>query len=85
MSVPEVLLIDVSRFDAKKIGEFKYELWKNFGIESSKYENNWDFEQYMRLFGIMCMKAGPGAGQDLASMFAATKSDPAGPAPVGRE
>src|SRR5215212_3368594 len=45
VSVPEVLLIDVSRYDAKKIGEFKYELWKNFGIESSKFENNWDFEQ----------------------------------------
>src|SRR3954452_16393828 len=49
VSVPEILLIDVSRYDAKKIGEFKYELWKNFGIESSKYENNWDFEQYTRL------------------------------------
>ena len=49
VSVPEILLIDVSRYDAKKIGEFKYELWKNFGIESSKYESVWDFEQYVRL------------------------------------
>src|SRR5678816_506436 len=49
VSVPEVLLIDVSRYDAKRIGEFKYELWKNYGIESSKYESVWDFEQYMRL------------------------------------
>src|SRR4051794_18976261 len=48
-SVPEVLLFDVSRFDEKKIGEFKFQLWKTFGIESSKYENIWDFEQYMRL------------------------------------
>jgi hypothetical protein len=49
ISTPEVLLIDVSRYDAKKIGEFKYVLWEKFGIESSKYENIWDFEQYMRL------------------------------------
>ncbi len=48
-STPEVLLIDVSRFDAAKIGIFKYELWSKFGIDSSKYENVWDYEQYMRL------------------------------------
>jgi hypothetical protein len=49
VSTPEVLLIDVSRFDEKKIAEFKYELWKRFGIESSKYDNIWDYEQYLRL------------------------------------
>ncbi|MGD1276476.1 MAG: hypothetical protein ABR964_04550 [Tepidisphaeraceae bacterium] len=48
-STPEVVLIDVTHYDKEKIGVFKYELWKTFGIESSKYENNWDFEQYMRL------------------------------------
>jgi hypothetical protein len=48
-SVPEILLIDVSRFDAAKLGEFKFKLWDKFGIDSSKYENIWDFEQYMRL------------------------------------
>jgi hypothetical protein len=48
-STPETLLIDVARFDAEKINLFKYDLWKNFGIESSKYENIWDYEQYMRL------------------------------------
>src|ERR1019366_7149417 len=31
-SVPEVLLIDVARYDAKKIGDFKYRLWEKFGI-----------------------------------------------------
>jgi hypothetical protein len=48
-STPEVLLIDVSRYDAHKIGVFKFNLWKSFGIESGKYEHIWDFEQYMRL------------------------------------
>jgi hypothetical protein len=48
-SVPEVLLIDVSRYEASKIGEFKYELWKQFGIESSRYDSIWDYEQWVRL------------------------------------
>src|SRR5688572_12772023 len=48
-SVPEILLIDVSRFDKEKIARFKYELWKQFGIESAKYDHIWDYEQYMRL------------------------------------
>ena len=40
---------DVSRFDQKKLNTFKYDLYRHFGIESSKYENNWDYEQYLRL------------------------------------
>lgn len=48
-SHPEVLLIDVTRFDADKIGVFKYELYKTFGIESARYQDIWDFEQYTRL------------------------------------
>src|SRR3954466_10274274 len=48
-SVPEVLLLDLSRYDKQKLASFKYELWKTFGIDSSKYENIWDYEQYMRL------------------------------------
>ena len=48
-SVPEVLLFDVSRYDQAKLGTFKFDLWKSFGIDSSKYENIWDYEQYLRL------------------------------------
>jgi hypothetical protein len=49
ISVPEILLFDVSRFDPAKIGEFKFVLWEKFGIDSSKYDNVWDYEQYTRL------------------------------------
>lgn len=49
VSMPEVLLIDVARFNAEKIGAFKFQLWEKFGIDSSKYEHVWDFEQYTRL------------------------------------
>ncbi|MGB7160493.1 MAG: hypothetical protein WBD40_20680 [Tepidisphaeraceae bacterium] len=48
-SVPEVILIDVSRFDKEKANHFKHALWKGFGIDSSKYEHIWDYEQYVRL------------------------------------
>jgi len=49
VSTPEVLLIDVARYDEKKIAAFKFVLWEKFGIESSKYDHIWDFEQYVRL------------------------------------
>src|SRR6516162_6098847 len=42
-SVPEVLLIDVSRYDAKKIGEFKFQLWEKYAIDSHKYQDVWDY------------------------------------------
>jgi glycosyltransferase involved in cell wall biosynthesis len=48
-ATPEIVLIDVARYDKQKINDFKYRLWKTFGIESARYENIWDFEQYMRL------------------------------------
>src|SRR3954467_11933186 len=49
ISTPEILLIDVSRYDADKIGQFKFKLWKTFGIDSSRYDSIWDYEQYVRL------------------------------------
>ncbi len=48
-SVPEVLLIDVSRFDKEQANGFKHDLWKHFGIDSGRYEHVWDYEQYVRL------------------------------------
>jgi hypothetical protein len=48
-SSPEALLIDVSRYDAARIGEFKFRAWERFGLDSSRYDRNWDFEQWMRL------------------------------------
>jgi hypothetical protein len=58
-SVPEVLLIDVSRFDAEKAAQFKFELWESFGINSSKYDHIHDYEQWLRLArpAIECLHA----------------------------
>ena len=59
ISSPEVLLIDVARYDAAKLGIFKFDLWKHFGIESAKYDNIWDYEQWVRLAQpvISCLHA----------------------------
>ncbi|NLE28938.1 MAG: hypothetical protein GX629_04620 [Phycisphaerae bacterium] len=45
----EVLLIDITRIDHREINHFKGRLWEHFGIESIKYENSWDFDQYVKL------------------------------------
>ncbi|HZK82355.1 MAG TPA: hypothetical protein VFC46_14840, partial [Humisphaera sp.] len=39
----------VSQYDAAVLGIFKFDLWKTFGVDSAKYDNNWDYEQWMRL------------------------------------
>ena len=49
ISTPEILLIDVAHYDQRMLGIFKFDLWKSFQIESSKYDNIWDFEQWVRL------------------------------------
>jgi len=46
---PEVILIDLSRADSRKTNEFKAKLWEVFGIDSIRYENSWDYEQWVKL------------------------------------
>lgn len=67
VSTPEVLLFDVSRSDERKLAQFKFDLWKKFGIDSFRYENVYDYEQYVRLAGpaIAALHAlGAGAASD---------------------
>ena len=47
---PEVLLVDVSR-PPQGLNEFKRDLFLHFGLESHRYEQHWEYEQYMRLAG----------------------------------
>lgn len=56
----EILLIDVHRMNPARLAVFKHRLWQAFGIDSTQYENSWDFEEYMRLaepayFGLMAL------------------------------
>lgn len=48
-SNPEILLFDVSNFDEKPLGDFKYQLWNRFGVDSGRHQHIWDFEQYVRI------------------------------------
>ena len=45
---PEVLLVDVS-CPPRRLNEFKRDLFLHFGLESHRYEQYWEYEQYMRL------------------------------------
>ena len=47
---PEVLLVDVSH-PPQGLNEFKRDLFLHFGLESHRYEQHWEYEQYMRLAG----------------------------------
>jgi hypothetical protein len=48
-SEPEVLLVDVRHYNPEKMGVMKFVLFKDYGIESGKYEYIWDYEQYCRI------------------------------------
>jgi len=48
-SSPEVVLIDVHNADAGPVNELKGQLFSRFGICSDRYEQLWDYEEYMRL------------------------------------
>ena len=48
-SSPEVILIDVTRMDAKPVNHFKGQLFSEFGISSNLYEHIWEYEQWVRL------------------------------------
>jgi hypothetical protein len=67
-STPEVLLIDVSHVDTNRLSHFKWALYKKFGIESSRYEDIYDYEQYVRL--------GPPAVACLHALGASVGSEP---------
>lgn len=45
----EVLLIDVFKTNPDRLNVFKLRLWETFGLDSSKYEKIWDYEEYTRL------------------------------------
>ncbi|UCD29300.1 MAG: hypothetical protein JSV03_02130 [Planctomycetota bacterium] len=46
---PETVLIDVSRIDPGKVNACKSMLWQRYGIDSTRYEEIWDYDLYVRL------------------------------------
>ncbi|MCI0366278.1 MAG: glycosyltransferase, partial [Phycisphaerales bacterium] len=45
----EVLLIDVFNINTQHVNQFKRRLWDVFGIDSTRYESDWAYEEYVRL------------------------------------
>ncbi len=45
----EVLLIDVFGVNPDRLNLFKLRLWETFGLDSTRYEQAWDYEEYVRL------------------------------------
>ena len=46
---PEVILIDITRVAPEQINEFKHQLYERFQIESARYEDQWEYDQYVKL------------------------------------
>ncbi len=62
----EVILLEVFHANAQRLNLFKAELWKKFAIESSQFENTWEYEEYVRLAepGFEALKAIGADGAD---------------------
>ncbi len=45
----EVVLVDVHRADFRRLNDFKGALFTHFGIESNRYEDSWEYDQYVKL------------------------------------
>ncbi|QOJ13879.1 MAG: hypothetical protein HRU75_04145 [Planctomycetia bacterium] len=45
----EVLLIDLRHIHRPRVDELKGRLWEHYGLQSHRYEQVWDFEQYVQL------------------------------------
>ncbi|HWL92204.1 MAG TPA: hypothetical protein VNT79_01605 [Phycisphaerae bacterium] len=46
---PEVALIDVGHMNLHEVSVFKHRLFDHFGLDSRRFEDSWDYEQYVRL------------------------------------
>ncbi len=45
----DVLLIDVFKTNADRLSLFKFRLAETFGVDSTRFESMWEFEEYVRL------------------------------------
>jgi len=68
----EVLLIDVHHINRQRLDVFKLRLWETFGLDSSRYEGAWDYEEYVRLAEPACdaLQAILGDSEDPCVVFA---------------
>ena len=48
-TLTDVLLVNVSNSNEVRTSQFKWHLYEHFDIESSRYESEWEYEEYIRL------------------------------------
>ena len=48
-TLTDVILVNVSSSNEDLTGQFKWQLYEHFDLESSRYESEWEFEEYVRL------------------------------------
>ena len=48
-TLTDVILVNVSSSNEALAAQFKWQLYEHFQIESNRYENEWEFEEYVRL------------------------------------
>ncbi len=46
---PEVILVNVSHIHPEYLSLFKLRIFERFSIESERYDDNWEYEEYVRL------------------------------------
>lgn len=63
---PEIVLIDVSRTAAEHVNALKFQFFEKYGMDSTRFEGSWEYEQWVRLAepGLAAVRAifGCGAG-----------------------
>ena len=48
-TLTDVILVNVSSSNEVRTSKFKWHLYEHFAIESSQYESEWEYEEYVRL------------------------------------
>jgi hypothetical protein len=72
-SEPEVILINVRHYEPARINALKFALFQQYGLESSRYEHIWDYEQYCRIAepGLEAVRAIGGCASDTTPIILA--------------
>ena len=44
----EVILVDPNQAGTERVNNLKYGLWQRYGLQSDRYESNWEYDYYIR-------------------------------------
>jgi hypothetical protein len=45
----DVINLNINKMGVAAVSRFKYKLWQNFALRSDLYEQDWDYQQYLRI------------------------------------